>query len=631
MKLISHHRLFVPVLLTVLCFLIYGNTLSHDYALDDVYAITMNRYVAGGLSGIPDIIFTDYFSGFSANSGMNLPGGRYRPLLLISFALENELFGLNPHFSHFINVLLYSLLLISIYFALQHVLNDKKTALIACLFFLAHPVHVEAVANIKARDELFCLLFGILSFRFAFKEKWLLSAVFFFLSVCSKETGVLFVFIVPFALYLFSDRRKINQFFPLWTMMVALTGYLFLRSHAVTPSGIEEISILNNPFVNVSTGERLATVMMIMLRYIKLLLVPFPLTFDYSPFYLNTMQFSDSVVILSVFVHLLIAVLVYIFRKDAIVVFSILLYFITLLPVSNLFVNIGTYMNERFLFVPSLGFVILLSLLIVNKQYPESLRIITVLIIFFVFSFLTIYRNRSWKDNFTLFSNDIRVSANSVVCNSHLANEYIFKANHASDSILQKTYYSLAEKYFTRAIQLYPQHSIALRSLADLRLKVNRDTAGSLDLFLSLVRMYPNGNFVRDYLSIIGSSRNLTLKEQYLLKLLSIIPRSFEANYATGIFYGSEMHWVDRSIRYFNVAINLRPITAAFVARGTGYYMKNDYDSALMDFRKAALLDTMNPQYAYNVGMVFHKMKQDDSAVLWYNHFRRRGGAKRGQ
>ena len=84
-----------------LCLVFYGNTIPNGYAFDDSVVITENQFTQRGLAGIPEIFAHDTFRG----SYENIPTvERYRPLSVATFAIENQLFGQNPHISHFINI-----------------------------------------------------------------------------------------------------------------------------------------------------------------------------------------------------------------------------------------------------------------------------------------------------------------------------------------------------------------------------------------------------------------------------------------------------------------------------------------------------------------------------------------------
>ena len=148
--------------------LLYANTLDLKYALDDSLMITDNNFTKKGASGIKDILTNDAFVGFLGKNNL-LPGGRYRPLPQVMFAIEKEFFGFNPFVGHLINILLYAFTCMLLFIILNRLFINYKTTnwylgipFTATMLFTAHPLHTEAVANIKGRDEILCLFFCLL-------------------------------------------------------------------------------------------------------------------------------------------------------------------------------------------------------------------------------------------------------------------------------------------------------------------------------------------------------------------------------------------------------------------------------------------------------------------------------------
>ena len=91
----------------VFTFLLYGNTLNHDFVLDDSIVITENSFVKQGLSGIPSIFSTESMVGFYGQQKSLVSGGRYRPLSIAVFALIHQVFGMNAKVFHLFTVLFY--------------------------------------------------------------------------------------------------------------------------------------------------------------------------------------------------------------------------------------------------------------------------------------------------------------------------------------------------------------------------------------------------------------------------------------------------------------------------------------------------------------------------------------------
>ena len=90
---VAKKNLWPAMILFAFGFFLYSNTFHHDYVLDDSGAITLNAFVQKGFKGIPDLMKVEFWH-FN-----NLSLGYYRPLSLITFAIEHEYFG-NKYFQN---------------------------------------------------------------------------------------------------------------------------------------------------------------------------------------------------------------------------------------------------------------------------------------------------------------------------------------------------------------------------------------------------------------------------------------------------------------------------------------------------------------------------------------------------
>ncbi|MBI2968680.1 MAG: tetratricopeptide repeat protein [Bacteroidetes bacterium] len=195
----------------ILAFALYANTIRNNYSIDDNIVI-LNPTVEKGIKAIPGIFTSHYQQAGQFSYG-------YRPLTKATYAVEQTLFGRNPHVSHFINVLLYALTGIVLIFVLKRLIPGYNPLFIFCavLLFIAHPLHTEAVASLKNREEILCFLFCIFSLYFFFqylKTKkvpnvlWglLLLAV----AVITKQNAVSFVIVIPLTLF-FSGKAAFPE------------------------------------------------------------------------------------------------------------------------------------------------------------------------------------------------------------------------------------------------------------------------------------------------------------------------------------------------------------------------------------------------------------------------------------
>lgn len=216
---IFKNPIFIFFVFIVVAFILYGNTLPHKYNLDDAFVTNGNPQVKKGISGLYEIFTLPY------SDRENYVYG-YRPIAKASFAIEYSLWKFNPHLSHLVNIILYAISLFLLFILFQKIFKTIKPIYLwlMVLLFASHPIHTEVVSSLKNREELFCFLFGFLSLYFFllfFKNyKWyhiLLGIVSLLLSLLSKQTGVVFIAIIPLTLLLVSDI-KFTYFQKLWNV-----------------------------------------------------------------------------------------------------------------------------------------------------------------------------------------------------------------------------------------------------------------------------------------------------------------------------------------------------------------------------------------------------------------------------
>lgn len=461
------------LLLTLLAVGLYMPTVVLDfgYALDDGLVIKENPYTTSGWGGIDELLTRDAYQWYYDQFGgqAELSGGRYRPLSIITFAIEYALFGLAPKVSHAINVALYGATAFFLLWLLHHHLLDRRRgiAFIAVLLFVVHPLHAEVVANIKSRDELLSFLFltGMLIQLFRAvngnKNGWLWSLSFYFLALMSKENGITYLAVIPLALHFFgrqSMRSALQKTIPF--VAIALV-YLGIRWAVVGIGSGAMNDVLNDPFLYATSAERYATIFVILLKYLQLLVFPYPMSYDYGFATFVYSTFADWKVWLSILLHVgggLLAL--YWWRQRAVVAFAILFYLITLSIISNLVVPLGATMGERLIYHSSFGFVLIVAAflwrLLQHPSRPTPLLVAILLVFTVGGSYLSIARAMDWQNNRTLFLADVEVVPHSIKANTAAANEYIQLFVSSSDT----SYLDKAMYHFKKAEALYPPDRI---------------------------------------------------------------------------------------------------------------------------------------------------------------------------
>jgi len=520
---------------------LYAQTLFYEYVLDDKIVYTENDYVKKGFSGIPDILGSDSFKGYFGEQKDLLMGARYRPLSIVAFAVEFGIVGkTDPMMSHLINVLLYILLGWLIYY-LVFKLNISwpykqwfiALPFLVSLFFLLHPVHVEAVANVKGRDEVLTLGVSLLSLYFFYEYyrkgknmMLILGSIVFFLALLFKENALTFFAVIPACLWVFLKYKAGRMTMSFVGLVLPIILYLILRVNVIgyllDPPGGEIDNLLNQPFVEMNAAQKYATITYTLGVYLKLLVFPYPLTHDYYPYHIPIMEWSNWKVLLSLLANLSLFVLsLYGVWKRKTWGFALFFYFATISIVSNVFVSIGSFMNDRFAFMPSLGFCLLLPFLIqwVTEKAGGHKAIFYSLgaLIVAGYLFQNIDRIPDWKSSYTLNASAIKVSKNSARANLFMGVELYNQYRDETDPEVRQELVSRAAKYFNRSLEIYPEYSSAIKMKAGIlgaQFTIDRDLDALLDEFYKVLQKQ-NVPYIKEFMNYV-EDRAWTDKDKIL-------------------------------------------------------------------------------------------------------------------
>lgn len=571
---------WIPVFfLIIVVFVFYVNTISHDYALDDKMVIQNNEFTQAGISGIGKILTTDMMAGMFGEKSQIVQGGRYRPLSMITFAVEQSLFGGNPHISHFINILLYALLVLLIYRVLQKLFPQNKDAIwsvpfIAALLYAAHPIHTEIVANIKGRDEILAMLGAFAAFWFAIsyvESKKLLPLIWaficLFLGFMSKEIALSFVFVIPFSLWFFRIGNTRQIFMTLMPVLAAAIVYVIIRISVLGQlMGEESGQLMNNPFLHADAGEKYATIFMTLGMYLKLLVFPHPLTWDYYPYHVELIQWADWRAILPLLLSIgLLALAVIGLKNRKIYAWAIWFYAATLAMTSNLIINIGAFMSERFMFFPSLAFVLLIAVLIVrfahiSKQNRQIVSIV-LLILLSLYALKSISRNQVWENSYTLFQNDVEISSNSAKGNSSWGSELYAQAEEFQDTAKRNALMRQAIPYFEKAIDIHPRYVEPLVRMGNVQIMVYQDVEAMMDYYIRVLEISPeNSDVWGNTYGVLSQNVDMPKFEIKTWKRIEKINQNHPELYRElGNLYLNKMYRTDSAVFYLEKAETLAP------------------------------------------------------------------------
>ncbi len=594
-------RKYLPLALiaTVLGFLLYANTFQHEWALDDFSVIKENWVTQKGFEGIGTHLTHSYRHGYGTGFGT-----LYRPLTPVMFSMEWAIAPDSPGFMHFVNALFYGLTGFVLFFTLARVLRNYNILLpfAATILFVAHPLHTESVANIKGRDDIMGFFFVLLAIYWLWDYlkkndiKWLaFSYVSFFLGVLSKESSVTFVGVIPLMMYFFT-KTPTDKILKLTGGYLGLSLlFIFIRAQ-ILGSGKFDInpSVLDNALEGASNFvEQKATAFAIMGRYFKLLFFPHPLVSDAGYNQIPLTTFGDWRAILSFVIHAGLGVFALLnFNKKSIFSFAILFYILTFSITSNVVFNIGTSYAERLLYVPVLGFTLALSYGLLklfkldekrsskfslNNFFQKNMVPLGLLAIITVaFSFKTIDRNSAWKDSFTLYDTDTKISPECGKLQYHYGLELMKKGLEATGNEKMEVM-NKARETFEKATQIYPKYHDAYAQLGLWHYRLSKNNVAqkeqlqqvALENYQKAIEHKPNNAKAYSNMGIIyfeksqiaeqqgnlGQAQNfLNQAKQVYEKAVSFDPRYVDGLMNLGVVNAMQKNF-PQAIKYFEEGI----------------------------------------------------------------------------
>lgn len=522
------------IVLVVIGFIFYANSFSNEYALDDGIVIQNNDYVQDGFGGIFKILSTDAYESFYRHMGakQQLEGGRYRPLSVVTFAIEQQFFGSSEKVKppddaatvrHFMNVVYYLLsIVLLLYFLRKYIFKENHlVAFVACLIFLIHPMHTEVVANVKSRDEILSLLFIVLTFISVFKyretgSKRQIAAglLFYFLALLSKEYAITLLILIPMLVYIVLNETVTKSILVALPYFLVALVYLLIRYKIVGAGAkFENPDVLNNPYLYASQPEKLATKIEVLLRYLKLLFYPTPLSSDYSYSTIPFANFSSAGVWLSIVIHVSLCVAaVVLFFKRNILSFAIAFYLLHLFLISNLIFNVGATMGERMVYHSSFGFAIAMAVFIVwisekikTVQTKKVIGLSLGSLLVLWCGAKTINRNAEWKNDKTLFIADAATVPNSALVNGNAGKAYIDLSEMPENKTQETALINKGIYHLSRSVSIHDKYVNGYLNLGVgyFKLKEYEKAKANWD---KAKEIYPNNPFVKRNMELLGAT-----------------------------------------------------------------------------------------------------------------------------
>ncbi len=605
----SPNIFLIRLFLVAVVIMLYGQSINFQFTLDDDLFYLKHKSVQQGMDGVADIFTKGSLNQFDGTTGVQ----PYRPVTLTVFAIQKTLFDNSPSAAHFVNVILYILVVLVVFGLLKKLFPNFHVYVIAlmALLFVVHPIHTEVVSSVKSMDELLAALFGFMAWRYFLTEdkaknnSWLLigmGSLLYFLSLLSKESAIAFLIIIPLSMIMIQKKEIKSSLKALIPLGLMTFLFLIIRHNVIgTSTQSNGLSILEN-VLNASTSiwQTTATKSVILFHYIRLLFVPWPLTWDYSYNQIPLVNWTSVTAWMGLMIYGLLFIYALLqFKKQPLFSFLILFFFISSSPTNNLFLINGATIGERFLFVPSLafttGFILLLAnvfKLNLDEYSGKSKTAFTglAILILLVFSVMASNRTADWKSNLVLFEKGVERSPNSSRAQYSLATEYLTQSKETSDPNEKNNFLQQSLIHFNKSLEILPEN------------KLSHYNSG-----LCYVQLGDTNN------AIIRYKRAIELDSNYIMPVNNL-----------GVLYQARQQF-DNAQRYYEMALKIDPnaktpvknLGDLFIMKGIYYSQFGDNVQAMNAYLKSMTYNSNNTFLLNNIASLYSSLNKNDSSLIY--------------
>ncbi|MBL7157630.1 MAG: tetratricopeptide repeat protein [Candidatus Omnitrophica bacterium] len=585
------------VLIIILGFAVYGNSLKGELIWDDEYLIKSNLYLR-------DSSYLTKLLTRPIGDGAGIESGSYRPLQMLMHMLEFSLWKLDVMGYHIVNTILHILAALGIFWFIYVLFGDFLMAFLTGALFAVHPIHTEAVAYISGRSDSLVTIFIILSLIFYIKylhsgraityTVMLLCSIF---AVLSKENGIILPILLLLYHYSFKKRLKIKSFLPVAGICFF---YLFLR-----------MTVLKIPsFQNIyptTLLQRIPGFFVAITNYIKLLFLPFSLHMEYG-YKIFSLNNPKAMFGIAITISLL---LICVFRrrkKDNPVFFAISWFFITLIPQSNLY-PVNAYMAEHWLYLPSVGFFLILArgLAQLYRKNFKTLFALSIIILLSFYIYLTVRQNGYWREPIAFYERTLTFAPESP----RVYSDFGVAAYNTGRK-------DKAIELFKKAVELKPDYAEAFNNLGAVCSDIGKHEE-AITFCKKAIELRPDYAGAYNNLGVAYNGRKRY--EEAIVsyeKSLGMNPDSAEVYNNLGNLYISTGK-IDEAIAAYKKAVKIKPDYAdVYNNLGNTYKDKGKYEEAIALYKKAISLDPSSADMYYNLADAYNITGREEEAIGFY-------------
>ncbi|XP_076355014.1 protein O-mannosyl-transferase Tmtc3-like [Tachypleus tridentatus] len=612
---------FYPLAVAATALTVYSSSLGGNLVFDDIAAIQENRDVRPSSPFIN--LFLDDFWGMPLHKEQSHKS--YRPFTVFTFRLNYAVHGLQPFGYHVINVLLHALVCV-LYYRLCLLFLPRFVSSVAAILFSVHPIHTEAVAGVVGRAELLSAVFFLSALSHYVRHRqrhayvgWRCCAETAALAVCGTlcKEQCLTVLVVCSFYDLFS--LKVSCLTHIWqcVLLGRGVGSLWIRKVLARIGFLGLIALLTiairfrlmgphlpqfNRFDNPASVSPFPTRQLTFSYLISLnawlLLFPCDLCCDWT---MGTIPLVTSVEDLRNVSTLCFGVILLLLLRSSWLseeshrvplLMALSLSVVPFLPASNLMYHVGFVIAERILYLPSMGFCILIAIGWAHLWRDRRLRgsaVVGLALLVTIHGMKTVVRNREWESDETLFSSGLRV-------NQKNAKLY----NNLGKVLEEQSQYEEALKYFQQAIRIQPDDIRGYLNSGRLFTHMKKYYEAEL-VYLKAKSLLPKSSRIKS-----SEARITQTHLQLFLNLASLISRNNTR--------------LEEADALYQEAIKLRSdYTRAYLNRGDFLMKINRTKEAEAMYERALQYDTHNPDLYHNLGVLLMDQKKNQEALAMFN------------
>jgi len=408
------------------------NTVYNGFVHDDLPQILNNPFTQD-IANLPLAFTGSVWSVFSDNIRATMDV-YYRPLFNMLLILNYALFGSNAWAWHLINVVIHASVSLLVFIVVKEISGRQWLSLITACLFAVHPTHVESVAWISGVTDPLMSLFFLTALLFYLRYRtsgrvFILIAALgcYLLALLSKETAAALPLILCF--FELSNKKELafskrwQRTFILIAMFAVPTALYFILRYAAIGNVLTGTARAAYPL-----GTVLLTVPVILAKYLWLLSVPFGYNFQH---YTALVDYPTDIRFLAPFALLIGLTLTVVLIKSDLVKLGAVWFIATLAPVmvaTRSFHPISL-VQERYLYLPSVGFCLALAVGIVwlwNHQNASGRVLASSLMLAITvgWSWITVEQNQTWRNTVTLFQRCVTANPRSPFARTALSTAY---------------------------------------------------------------------------------------------------------------------------------------------------------------------------------------------------------------